>query len=83
MRPEVRLDEDHAGWKGLCGDVERERERHGADEQDEETIHAGPGIVLPQDAVMARMQVAHFCSMCGPKIPQDVRGYAATLNDKE
>jgi phosphomethylpyrimidine synthase len=32
--------------------------------------------------------VAHFCSMCGPKfcsmkITQDVRDYAATLNDKE
>jgi phosphomethylpyrimidine synthase len=30
--------------------------------------------------------VAHFCSMCGPKfcsmkITQDVRDYAATLND--
>ncbi len=33
-------------------------------------------------------KVAHFCSMCGPKfcsmkITQDVRDYAATLNDKE
>ena len=32
--------------------------------------------------------MAHFCSMCGPKfcsmkITQDVRDYAATLNDKE
>ena len=31
-------------------------------------------------------KVAHFCSMCGPKfcsmkITQDVRDYAATLND--
>ena len=33
-------------------------------------------------------KIAHFCSMCGPKfcsmkITQDVRDYAATLNDKE
>ena len=32
--------------------------------------------------------MAHFCSMCGPKfcsmkITQDVRDYAATLNEKE
>jgi phosphomethylpyrimidine synthase len=32
--------------------------------------------------------VAHFCSMCGPKfcsmkITQDVRDYAATLNDQQ
>ena len=38
----------------------------------------------PKDA----HKVAHFCSMCGPKfcsmkITQDVRDYAATLNDKE
>src|SRR6202790_647180 len=37
---------------------------------------------LPQEA----HKVAHFCSMCGPKfcsmkITQDVRDYAATLND--
>jgi len=39
---------------------------------------------LPKEA----HKVAHFCSMCGPKfcsmkITQDVRDYAATLNDKE
>src|SRR5450631_2435481 len=39
---------------------------------------------MPKDA----HKVAHFCSMCGPKfcsmkITQDVRDYAATLNDKE
>ncbi len=39
---------------------------------------------LPKDA----HKVAHFCSMCGPKfcsmkITQDVRDYAATLNDRE
>jgi phosphomethylpyrimidine synthase len=39
---------------------------------------------LPKDA----HKVAHFCSTCGPKfcsmkITQDVRDYAATLNDKE
>ena len=39
---------------------------------------------LPKDA----HKVAHFCSMCGPKfcsmkITQDVRDYAASLNDKE
>ena len=33
-------------------------------------------------------KVAHFCSMCGPKfcsmkITQDVRDYAAKLNDKQ
>ena len=38
---------------------------------------------MPKDA----HKVAHFCSMCGPKfcsmkITQDVRDYAATLNDK-
>ena len=37
---------------------------------------------LPKEA----HKVAHFCSMCGPKfcsmkITQDVRDYAATLND--
>jgi phosphomethylpyrimidine synthase len=37
---------------------------------------------LPKDA----HKVAHFCSMCGPKfcsmkITQDVRDYAATLNE--
>jgi phosphomethylpyrimidine synthase len=39
---------------------------------------------LPKDA----HKVAHFCSMCGPKfcsmkITQDVRDYAATLNEKD
>jgi phosphomethylpyrimidine synthase len=39
---------------------------------------------LPKDA----HKVAHFCSMCGPKfcsmkITQDVRDYAATLNDPD
>jgi phosphomethylpyrimidine synthase len=39
---------------------------------------------LPKEA----HKVAHFCSMCGPKfcsmkITQDVRDYAAMLNDKE
>jgi phosphomethylpyrimidine synthase len=38
---------------------------------------------LPKEA----HKVAHFCSMCGPKfcsmkITQDVRDYAATLNDR-
>jgi phosphomethylpyrimidine synthase len=38
----------------------------------------------PKDA----HKVAHFCSMCGPKfcsmkITQDVRDYAATLNDQQ
>ncbi|MFZ1893469.1 MAG: phosphomethylpyrimidine synthase, partial [Rhodoplanes sp.] len=37
---------------------------------------------LPKEA----HKLAHFCSMCGPKfcsmkITQDVRDYAATLND--
>jgi phosphomethylpyrimidine synthase len=39
---------------------------------------------LPKEA----HKVAHFCSMCGPKfcsmkITQDVRDFAARLNDKE
>ena len=39
---------------------------------------------LPKDA----HKVADFCSMCGPKfcsmkITQDVRDYAATLNDQQ
>ena len=39
---------------------------------------------LPKEA----HKVAHFCSMCGPKfcsmkITQDVRDYAATLNEKQ
>jgi phosphomethylpyrimidine synthase len=39
---------------------------------------------LPKEA----HKVAHFCSMCGPKfcsmkITQDVRDYAATLNDQK
>ena len=40
--------------------------------------------MLPKEA----HKVAHFCSMCGPKfcsmkITQDVRDYAATLNDQQ
>jgi phosphomethylpyrimidine synthase len=39
---------------------------------------------LPKEA----HKVAHFCSMCGPKfcsmkITQDVRDYAATLNERD
>jgi phosphomethylpyrimidine synthase len=39
---------------------------------------------LPKEA----HKVAHFCSMCGPKfcsmkITQDVRDYAATLNEQQ
>ena len=39
---------------------------------------------LPKDS----SKEAHFCSMCGPKfcsmkITQDVRDYAATLNDQQ
>ena len=39
-----------------------------------------------RDAAEGSAKVAHFCSMCGPKfcsmkITQDVRDYAATLND--
>ena len=49
---------------------------------DPETAHAYHDETLPKDA----HKVAHFCSMCGPKfcsmkITQDVRDYAATLND--
>ena len=51
---------------------------------DPDTAHAFHDETLPKDA----HKVAHFCSMCGPKfcsmkITQDVRDYAATLNDKE
>ena len=51
---------------------------------DPDTARAFHDETLPKDA----HKVAHFCSMCGPKfcsmkITQDVRDYAATLNDKE
>ncbi len=49
---------------------------------DPETAIAYHDETLPKEA----HKVAHFCSMCGPKfcsmkITQDVRDYAATLND--
>jgi phosphomethylpyrimidine synthase len=51
---------------------------------DPETARAFHDETLPKEA----HKVAHFCSMCGPKfcsmkITQDVRDYAATLNEKE
>jgi phosphomethylpyrimidine synthase len=51
---------------------------------DPDTALAFHDETLPKDA----HKVAHFCSMCGPKfcsmkITQDVRDYAATLNDRE
>src|SRR6267154_1892960 len=51
---------------------------------DPDTAMAYHDETLPKEA----HKVAHFCSMCGPKfcsmkITQDVRDYAATLNDKE
>jgi phosphomethylpyrimidine synthase len=51
---------------------------------DPDTALAFHDETLPKEA----HKVAHFCSMCGPKfcsmkITQDVRDYAATLNDKE
>lgn len=50
---------------------------------DPETARSYHDETLPKDA----HKVAHFCSMCGPKfcsmkITQDVRDYAAKLNDK-
>jgi phosphomethylpyrimidine synthase len=49
---------------------------------DPDTARAYHDETLPKDA----HKVAHFCSMCGPKfcsmkITQDVRDYAATLNE--
>jgi phosphomethylpyrimidine synthase len=49
---------------------------------DPDTARAYHDETLPKEA----HKVAHFCSMCGPKfcsmkITQDVRDYAATLND--
>ena len=49
---------------------------------DPETAEAFHDETLPKEA----HKLAHFCSMCGPKfcsmkITQDVRDYAATLND--
>ncbi len=49
---------------------------------DPDTAMAFHDETMPKDA----HKVAHFCSMCGPKfcsmkITQDVRDYAATLND--
>jgi phosphomethylpyrimidine synthase len=49
---------------------------------DPETAKSFHDETLPKEA----HKVAHFCSMCGPKfcsmkITQDVRDYAATLND--
>jgi phosphomethylpyrimidine synthase len=51
---------------------------------DPETARAFHDETLPKEA----HKVAHFCSMCGPKfcsmkITQDVRDYAATLNEKQ
>src|SRR5438552_1111281 len=51
---------------------------------DPETARAFHDETLPKEA----HKVAHFCSMCGPKfcsmkITQDVRDYAASLNEKE
>ena len=51
---------------------------------DPDTARAFHDETLPKEA----HKVAHFCSMCGPKfcsmkITQDVRDYAATLNDRE
>jgi phosphomethylpyrimidine synthase len=51
---------------------------------DPDTARSMHDETLPKEA----HKVAHFCSMCGPKfcsmkITQDVRDYAATLNDKE
>jgi phosphomethylpyrimidine synthase len=51
---------------------------------DPETAREYHDETLPKEA----HKVAHFCSMCGPKfcsmkITQDVRDYAATLNDQE
>jgi phosphomethylpyrimidine synthase len=51
---------------------------------DPDTARAFHDETLPKDA----HKVAHFCSMCGPKfcsmkITQDVRDYAAKLNDAE
>ena len=51
---------------------------------DPETAREYHDETLPKEA----HKVAHFCSMCGPKfcsmkITQDVRDYAATLNEKE
>src|SRR5436853_6519929 len=59
-----------SAWFNLSLDPETAREYH------DET--------LPKEA----HKVAHFCSMCGPKfcsmkITQDVRDYAATLNDQQ
>jgi len=50
---------------------------------DPDTAVAYHDETLPKDA----HKVAHFCSMCGPKfcsmkITQDVRDYAAKLNEK-
>jgi phosphomethylpyrimidine synthase len=51
---------------------------------DPDTAKSMHDETLPKEA----HKVAHFCSMCGPKfcsmkITQDVRDYAATLNDPE
>src|ERR1700759_1441127 len=51
---------------------------------DPDTAKSFHDETLPKDA----HKVAHFCSMCGPKfcsmkITQDVRDYAATLNDPD
>ncbi|MDX2257449.1 MAG: phosphomethylpyrimidine synthase ThiC [Hyphomicrobiaceae bacterium] len=51
---------------------------------DPDTARAFHDETLPKEA----HKVAHFCSMCGPKfcsmkITQDVRDYAATLNDRD
>jgi phosphomethylpyrimidine synthase len=51
---------------------------------DPDTARAYHDETLPKEA----HKVAHFCSMCGPKfcsmkITQDVRDYAATLNDRQ
>jgi phosphomethylpyrimidine synthase len=54
------------------------------------SLHPSDGLLRYHDETLPKEahKVAHFCSRCGPnfcsmKITQDVRDYAATLNDKE
>ncbi|MEO2003569.1 MAG: penicillin acylase family protein [Candidatus Poribacteria bacterium] len=71
--------EDSSQWRWGLAHQMGWRHNLGRDPDTAKSFH---DETLPKEA----HKVAHFCSMCGPKfcsmkITQDVRDYAATLND--
>jgi len=76
-------DKDVEHWKQKFSELFAKPGEH-LESKSAETAREYHDETLPKEA----HKVAHFCSMCGPKfcsmkITQDVRDYAATLNDKE